>query len=192
MTRYKASLKDQKISLKDAVINPTPDYDGREGMGAIAVVGLICIGAIFGAGLLSMHSCAQQPMPVVIKSGIPAPYTTFARMTSHVPAKTVRAIVQHSKYPRTLTAIAAVETGKRGTVRTKGDSGKSRGVFQVQRQWWGPEGDTLEEQVKQADAVFDALVQQYGYRSAVKRWNGSGKAAEVYRRKVMAQLGQMQ
>lgn len=125
------------------------------------------------------------PTPVISQQ---TPHNVFSKYTSHIPATTAMAIVQNAKRPKTLIAIASVETGKRGRVSTVGDSGKSRGVFQVQPRYWGSAGDDLEAQVKKADWVFDQLVQEHGYHGAVKAFNGTGKKAEQYRNKVYARL----
>lgn len=158
----------------------------KKGYRVLAVVALVLVG-------MNLDYKWQQEEKAAIV--MPVPVSTlpvFAKMTTHVPASTVRAIVQHSpKYPKTLTAIAAVESGKCGKTTTKGDKGQSRGIFQVQRKHWGHEGDSLEAQVRKADWVFDQLVQEHGYRGAVKAWNGSGKQAERYRQKVYAKLGEM-
>lgn len=145
---------------------------------------LLLIGLIFG--LAGTYECREQTEVI---TAVPVETTqTFARMTSHVPASTVKAILANSERPRTLTAIASIETGRRGHVKSRGDSGKSRGVFQIQPRYWGNEGDTLEAQVRKCDYVFSELEKQYGYWGAVKAYNGSGAKAEAYRRKVYARL----
>ena len=91
--------------------------------------------------------------------------------------------VSKSCYPATLVGIAAVES--EFDPKAVGDGGDSVGAFQVQPKHWGEVSEHLEEQIRQADQIFTALVKQYGYKEAVARWNGKGKQARKYRSKVL-------
>lgn len=93
------------------------------------------------------------------------------------------AIYTNSKYPITLAAIAKVESDY--NLQAIGDSGDSIGMFQIQPKHHGSVPKDISGQVKKADIIFSGLVSQYGYYTAIKRYNGSGKSAEVYRNKVI-------
>lgn len=144
------------------------------------------------AGLLAIigtYSCTYDPQPPVPAVKASRVQTKAARL---IDPGTAAAICKISKRPKTMLAIAAVESGKNGP-QIIGDHGQSRGIFQIQARHWqavignnGEVADDLEEQVRQADAVFDVLVEAYGYREAVRRWNGKGRQARNYQRKVLA------
>lgn len=136
--------------------------------------------------VLTAYSCTYDPVAPVA----PAKSKTHIRAERYIQPETAEAIIQHSKRPRTMLAIAAVETGKAGPL-IRGDGGRSHGVFQIQPHHWGEVPDDLEGQVRKADEVFDILIQAYGYREAVKRWNGQGRDAEAYRRRVFTVLAKL-
>ena len=88
-----------------------------------------------------------------------------------------------SKYPKILTAIAKVESDCRPQV--KGDSGKSFGMFQIQEQHWGKVGDSVEDQTASAEKIVTALYKKHGFPKCIERYNGKGRQARDYKKKVL-------
>jgi len=95
----------------------------------------------------------------------------------------IERIIAQSKYPKTLRAIAQVESNF--DQHAVGDNGKSYGLFQIQRRHWGPVPKSVHGQVRKAEEVFGHLVEKHGYSKAIERWNGNGREARNYRRKVL-------
>lgn len=144
---------------------------------------------ITGTVLVSMSIAGNEDKKDTEKLVKPR-YTSkvFQNMTTNIPAETARMIVEHSKRPKTLAAIASVETGKKGKVTTRGKAGEV-GIFQVMEKDWGYAGRTTMQQIMKADHILDELVKECGdEHAAIKAYNGAGAKAEVYRRKVYAEL----
>ena len=104
--------------------------------------------------------------------------------------KYITDVLANSKYPYTLTAIAKVESDFRPNVR--GDHGKSYGLYQIQERYWGYVPRTIEGQTRVAERVIESLVNEHGYSRAIKHYNGSGKDAERYRRRVLLVINQLE
>jgi len=147
-----------------------------------AVVLLVAFVAMMGVvGAVEQPPVADQPtVKAVAKSA------TQESIEKLLPVHQA-ALIAGTSYPKTLAAIAHTES--RGDQRAIGDGGKSLGLFQIQPAHWGRvDLDDLEQQVAKADAVFCTLVKQYGYREAVRRWNGDGKASRKYQQVVLAKV----
>lgn len=92
-------------------------------------------------------------------------------------------IINNTKYPILLAAIAKVESNYRPQI--KGDNGASHGLFQIQRKHWGVVPDGVPDQVAKCDRIFRELERKHGYYDAIRHYNGSGRGAEAYRRRVL-------
>lgn len=147
----------------------------------------IALGGAFVVLLGLVGTYEQTPEPVVQAVSMSRTEQQIAQI---LPSHVAKAIVDRSDYPRTMAAIAHTESG--GNHKAIGDHGKSRGAFQVQPRFWGDVPDSIEEQVDQANRIFMLLVKQYGYREAVRRYNGSGAASIKYQQTVLAKVGSLQ
>lgn len=147
----------------------------------------IALGGAFVVLLGLVGTYEQTPEPVVQAV---ASSNTEDQIAKILPPPLAKAIVERAEYPRTMAAIAHTES--RGNHTAVGDHGKSRGAFQVQPRFWGDVPDSIEEQVDQANRIFMLLVKQYGYREAVRRYNGSGSASIKYQQTVLAKVGGLQ
>jgi hypothetical protein len=92
-------------------------------------------------------------------------------------------IYSNTKYPLLLAAIAKVESNYRPQIR--GDGGDSHGLFQIQPHHWGYVPEAVPAQVIKCDRIFRELERRHGYYGAIKHYNGSGRGAEAYRRRVL-------
>lgn len=111
------------------------------------------------------------------------------RLRAYIGDDYIASVIARSRYPFTLAAIAKVESDFRPQI--KGDSGKSHGLYQIQSQHWGSFDKSVEGQTRKAEQVFSELVREYGYKTAIERWNGSGKQARQYRQKVLLTMAQI-
>lgn len=93
--------------------------------------------------------------------------------------------VTKTKNPKLMTAIAVVESN--GNHRAVGDSGASRGAFQVQPAHWGPVPSTATEQAQQAEKILEELVasSRGRLRSGLAKYNGKGPKARRYAARVL-------
>lgn len=129
--------------------------------------------------LVEREASAQIVRPV-------AKSLTQEKLEKILPEQYAKEIAHRSKYPMALGAIAYQETVKAGYDHTAvGDGGASYGLFQIQKRHWGAVPKDVAGQVDKADAIFTQLVAEYGYREAIKRWNGSGRKARTYQARVL-------
>lgn len=158
----------------------------RRGYLAVAML-LAALGVV---GRLEQEP-APEPAPPIKAAAKSATQEQIERI---LPPQYARPIAERTAYPRTMAAIAHTETvAVGGNHRTVGDGGKSKGLFQIQPKFWGDVAmDDLEAQIAQADQVFLRLVERYGYREAVRRWNGDGPASRHYQRVVLAKVRELQ
>lgn len=94
--------------------------------------------------------------------------------------------VTKTKNPKLMAAIAIVESN--GNHRAVGDSGFSKGAFQVQARHWGEVPSTATEQAQQAERILDELVAaspRRSLRSGLAKYNGKGQQAKRYADKVL-------
>ena len=94
--------------------------------------------------------------------------------------------LSESKYPYLLSAIAQVESDFRPQII--GDSGDSIGLFQIQEKHWGLVPDSIPDQIKKAEMIFDSLSGGRTQHQMIAKWNGSGWKAERYAKKVERRL----
>lgn len=147
---------------------------------------LLIMGIILVVGHIeSRPDPVPPPPPVKVATSV-----VQSRIETILPTSIAKPIAERTVYPHTLAAIAHTES--RGNHRAVGDRGASRGAFQVQAKHWGIVPDSIEKQVDQANVIFMSLVQEYGYREAVKRWNGSGPKADRYQRTVLALVRELE
>lgn len=99
--------------------------------------------------------------------------------------------VTKTKNPKLMTAIAVVESN--GNHRAVGDSGASRGAFQVQAKHWGEVPITATEQAQQAERILEELVasSRGRLRSGLAKYNGKGQQAKRYADKVLRLRGRV-
>jgi hypothetical protein len=84
--------------------------------------------------------------------------------------------------PETLAAICAAESNF--NPKAKGKDGDS-GAFQVMPNIWGSVPRDISGQSKQADGILQELLRSSGLKESIRRYNGSGKKATEYSKKVM-------
>jgi hypothetical protein len=91
--------------------------------------------------------------------------------------------IAKSKYPKTLAAIAKVESDfKRDAI---GDGGQSYGLYQIQVRHWGRFDQSVQGQTRKAEQILAELIGQHGYNTALCRYNGDGPASRRYRDKIL-------
>jgi len=143
---------------------------------------------VAGSNLVADNSADHLPAVVMaVKKS-----RTQERLERLLPETVAKLIAEKSDYPYTLAAIAHVES--RGDHRAIGSSGSDKGLFQVMEKYHGPVNlESIESQVKQANGLFLKLVESYGYRQAIARWNGSPNNPKVkrYQRIVLAKVEQL-
>lgn len=167
-----------------------------ERRGYVAVALMVVALAVAGA-------MEQEPEEATIVRPV-AKSKTEERIESVVPAAVAHVIcdaamnqsddvMPQRKQAMTLAAIAHRETVRGGyDHHAIGDGGKSKGLFQIQQRLHGAVPDDLEGQVAQATDLFLDYARRYGYRAAVKRWNGDGPLAQGYQRHVLAMVREME
>ena len=82
-----------------------------------------------------------------------------------------------------LLAQAIVESlGDKNAIGAVGE----KGAWQVKPEDWGKVPNTLQDQADQAELILESLVKETkSLRKGIKRYNGSGKRAEKYMKKVI-------
>ena len=95
----------------------------------------------------------------------------------------VKLAVSKTAYPKTLLAIAKVESTYDPNAVAK--DGRGKGLYQMREDLHGPVPKSIEGQTKKAEGHFIGLVEKYGYSRAIARWCGTGEAASDYYQKVM-------
>lgn len=147
--------------------------------------------AFIVAAFLVVGHVESRPDPVPVPAPVKiAKSATQEKIETILPPAIAKPIAERTVYPKTLAAIAHTES--RGNHKAVGDKGQSRGAFQVQAKHWGIVPDSIEKQVDQANVIFMSLVREYGYREAVKRWNGDGPKADKYQRTVLALVRELE
>lgn len=98
-------------------------------------------------------------------------YKNFFKVQGSKEPDVMAVAVSHTKNPKLMAAIAAVESG--GNPKAVGDSGASKGAFQVQGKHWGKVKDNALEQALQAEKILEELLVQRGrLRCALAAYNG--------------------
>ena len=115
----------------------------------------------------------QQP-PVVSLTSEQAEYRDFfIRHGSPAPSEMAVAVTQ-TKRPALMSAIAVKESN--GDPKAVGDSGASKGAFQVQEKHWGKVPSDAVGQALQAERILEELLSSARHlRSGLARYNGGTK-----------------
>lgn len=127
-------------------------------------------------GILQPHD--KEVKPAVLFSEI-----TVCKQKKKTDKELALETIAKSKYPKTLKAIAIVES--RIDPKSIGDHGDSYGLFHIQKKYWGPVPKSIEGQVDKAEKILDELIEKHGYYDALARWNGKGKASIRHRNRVL-------
>ena len=121
--------------------------------------------------------------------------TYFKAWNSPVPEVMAHSVMQ-TKRPALMAAIAVKESN--ATPWAVGDSGRSKGAFQVQEQHWGVVPINPVEQALQAEKILEDLMRdgrRGKLRQILARYNGGGKPPKVsyrYADAVILQRGILQ
>jgi hypothetical protein len=93
--------------------------------------------------------------------------------------------VTKTKKPKLMASMAIIESN--GSTKAVGDSGKSKGAYQVQAKHWGEVPATATEQAQQAERILEELVQSSRgrLRSGLTKYNGKGRKARQYADRVL-------
>lgn len=115
----------------------------------------------------------QQP-PVITLTSEQAEYRDFfIRHGSPAPSEMAVAVTQ-TKRPALMSAIAVKESN--GDPKAVGDSGASKGAFQVQEKHWGKVPSDAVGQALQAERILEELLSSARHlRSGLARYNGGTK-----------------
>lgn len=140
---------------------------------AIMTVGVV---AALGISLTLLTKC-QEPRTVYTSHITEQQHTlagVFKNNGSKQPLEMAIA-VSKTKRPKLMTAIAIVESN--GNPTAVGDSGASKGAFQVQAKHWGAVPTTALEQATQAERILDELIvaNRGRLRQALAEYNGGTK-----------------
>ena len=87
-------------------------------------------------------------------------------------------------------AIGKIESDYRPQI--VGDGGDSYGLFQIQRKYHGRFADGLESQVDKCESIINSLTVQYGVVRGIQHYNGSGKQARAYAKKILRTMKEVQ
>jgi soluble lytic murein transglycosylase-like protein len=137
--------------------------------------------------LAVMAPTTKKPAPQNPPIAVQEPRSDLEkRLARYVGDEQLAEVLAKTKYPKTLAAIAKVESDF--DPHAVGDSGKSIGMYQIQPRLHGPVPKSIQGQTRKAEQLLDKLVKTKGYYLAIARYNGDGPKAEEYRRKVMTEL----
>ena len=99
--------------------------------------------------------------------------------------------IAKSKYDFLAASVAKVESDCRP--QAIGDSGDSYGLYQIQSKHWTlPIDDTVAAQTKRFEQIIDSLIEDESNISYITRYNGSGKQARLYRKKVLDNINTLE
>jgi hypothetical protein len=145
--------------------------------------------AILAAGGVSLIRCTPEKKPA---AAYKAHYTLQEQHYIQVfklhgsPEPEVMACaVTNTKKPKLMAAMAIIESN--GNTKAVGDSGQSKGAYQVQAKHWGEVPATATEQAQQAERILEELVQSSRgrLRSGLTKYNGKGRKARQYADRVL-------
>ena len=129
------------------------------------------------------HSCAREDKVILTFSDFDRIHTIFEATHSPVPSVMASAVLE-TAYPYILTGVAVKESN--GTPWAIGDSGQSKGAFQVQEKHWGSVPLEASEQAKQAASILEALVESRGslrcrttLRRTLAKYNGGTRPPKI-------------
>lgn len=108
---------------------------------------------------------------------------TQKKIESIIKDEYIAEVISKTKYPYLMAAIAIHESGVRPQI--VGDSGESYGLFQIQRKHWGWLGDSVQCQADLCERILERLITSNGVEKGVQKYNGSGREARAYARRVI-------
>ena len=194
MTKYKTSLRNQKITLKDALL---PEYhstiEREKKLDAFEITGFMIIIALAICLILMIaKGCDREPMPAVIKSACVCCHNKtgqmvayFKRNGSKSPEEMANAVLR-TKSPRLLSAIAVVVSGGNHSVRKSGYKKRHDGAFQVNKKYWGKVPYDAAGQALQAEAILTELTATMPIKKALSLYGGD--STDRYQKRVLAEL----
>lgn len=107
----------------------------------------------------------------------------FAAHGASEPATIAKAVGTSKR--KVLTAVVA-KRESRGNPKAVGDSGASRGLYQVQGKHWKKVSANPEAQTVQHDRIMDELMAETGnLPQAIERYNGQGRDARKYKKETI-------
>lgn len=196
MTNYKISLKNQKVTLKDALIQD-PAFELQEkGFDIFKTTGyliggciIVCIGALFAKG------CEREPMPTVIKSSGAACNSCHNKLVNYfrvkgskTPEEMANAVLQ-TRNPRLLAAVSVIESNGNHKVKNTGFRKQHHGAFQVSSKYWGKVSTNPVQQALQAEKILEELSENRPIKQALNYYGGeanlkTGKYADAVLREL--------
>ena len=192
MTKYKASLKDQQVSLKDALIDPYYYRHDKDKITFTDVV-ILSVGIAIGICLLSaLRRCELEPQPAKVQhdcqqchSRMVAMVKYFEKAGSRSPEEMANAVLS-TKSPRLLAAIAKVETRGNSHIRNSGYRRKHDGAYQVNSKYWGRVPTDALGQALQAEKILSELTEEMPIKKALSVYGGD--STDKYQKRVLAEL----
>jgi len=139
-----------------------------------------------GIGLCVLSDCSKESEPIAVRSHYSETERAFIEFFGKHGSKSseeMAVAVVKTKRPALMAAIAVVESN--GDPKAVGDSGASKGAWQVQEKHWGQVHTTASEQALQAEKILEELVQSSRgrLRSGLEKYNTGRvgtKAGERY------------
>lgn len=200
-TKYKTSLKDQKVTIVDTLVPGEYLYIERSpergNSNALVSLTLVLVGVFWGMIIMGViKACDKEPQPATIAQSL-APchkchnrktqMTEYFRMRENpYPEKMAEAVLATSK-PKLLAAVAvAGEKNTPYTVRRGGYKKRHAGAWQVNSKYWGKVPHNPIDQAKQAENILVELTNQQPLRKALSQYGGD--STNAYQRRVLAEL----
>jgi len=191
MTIFKKSLQNQKITLKDSLIDA--DFSNHEKhWNIIAPLSVLFVGVILGMLLLEfLKSCNPEPQSVTATNCLQCHNYTkqltvyFKKRGSKTPEEMAYAVMQ-TKSPKLLAAIAVVESNGNYTIRNSGYKKRHHGAFQVNPAIHGNVPTNPIDQAKQAEHILNELTDKHPIQMALSIYGGD--SSEIYQQKILSEL----
>jgi hypothetical protein len=185
-TKYKHSLKNQEITLKDTLLDWQEDQ--RRDGGIFGFVILMCMGLAATAVGINMARC-DKPSPqkecTSCHNRQTAMTNYFKKAGSKTPEEMAYACLK-TRSPKLIAAIAVVESGGNHTLKNTGYRKRHNGAFQVNPRHWGKVPNDAVGQALQAEAILQELTETYPIKKALSIYGGD--STSKYQRKVLAEL----
>jgi len=141
---------------------------------------------VLGLCLLTLKSCIDTIPNKPVMGEAPKPQLTyeqeqfksfFQRHGSPVPDQMAVAVTA-TKRPALMAAIAVVESN--GNPKASGDSGESKGAWQVQAKHWGKVSTDPVSQALQAERILEELLSsRRSLRSGLAQYNGGTRPPKI-------------
>lgn len=162
----------------DEQLNKTHKLSELVGTGAAAIAGAClitilmhgCTDAVVNAGTEQIRLSAEQEQ-----------YKNFFKAQGSKESDAMAIAVSYTKNPKLMAAIAIVESN--GNSKAVGDSGASKGAFQVQAKHWGAVPNNALDQALQAEKILEELLtDRVRLRQSLACYNGGTRPpASSYR-----------